>query len=241
MRSLTNFLLMETIFDSIPPTNPKISSFASRVLSPSFKIVEDDCGTRLGRVISLGASAVGRVSLFSYGTFSYQTSGGTVSETIEMDDILTESKVTALLTNQSTVATRSISTCTSTNGLCRKCIRGSFPELYPTIVDVPPIGESFRVNPPRKVDYLTYLTETHTGGLLGFKSLGKEGDAILPVREELIRSKIQDGELAQIFREVSNIPSVDAKFVQYASNIDDKLEKALFLILMYGFFINVRI
>jgi hypothetical protein len=180
----------------------------------------------------LGANAVNKVSLLTYGTFGI--------ETIEEGDVLTESKVIALLTNQSTVATRSISTCTASGGLCRKCVYGSYYGVYTSLEEVPAVSDTLTVNELSKRNFLTFLTDTHVGGLLGFKSIEIEGDAILPVREELIRSKIQEGELSQVYREVAKIPSMDQKFLEYARDMDDKLHKALFLILLYGVFINVK-
>ena len=232
MRSLTNFLLLETIFDNISTSNTKVRTFANRVLSPTLEIVSEDCGTKLGRVMILGANAVNKVSLLTYGTFGI--------ETIEEGDVLTESKVIALLTNQSTVATRSISTCTASGGLCRKCVYGSYYGVYTSLEEVPAVSDTLTVNELSKRNFLTFLTDTHVGGLLGFKSIEIEGDAILPVREELIRSKIQEGELSQVYREVAKIPSMDQKFLEYARDMDDKLHKALFLILLYGVFINVK-
>ncbi len=240
-RSLTNFLLFETIYDDIPPINSSIHSFANRILSPTLRIISEDCDTNLGRVITLGQDAVGTISLFTYGTFQYATVGGSVEETIQEGDTLTESKVTALLTNQTTVATRSVSTCTAVGGICRKCVYGSNTDAYPTLEDVPAVGTSFQVESPTKRNFLTFLTNTHVGGFMGFKAIETEGDAILPVREELVRLSIREGELSRVFREVAKIPSVDQQMLEYARGMDDKLQKALLLILMYGIFINVQL
>lgn len=239
MRSITNFLLFETIFDEVPTNNPQLHSFATRVLSPSFTISEEDCGTRLGKIVRLGPDAVGQVSLLTYGTFEYQSASGEVTETINAGDILTQSQVTALLTTYKEVAVRSLSSCTSETGLCRECIRGYDPETYPTIGDVPAVGTTFRVDEPRKVGFLTWLSERYPGGLMGFQALETIGQTPLPVREGLLRSKISPGQLSLAYREVSKIPNVDEKFLEYANDMEDKLEKALFLILMYRFFLNV--
>lgn len=239
MRSITNFLLFETIFDSIPNNNSQVYSVASRILDPSFTIVEEDCGTRLGRILSLGDSSVGKVSLLTYGSFDYQSSTGQVTETINSGDILTQSQTTALLTRYSQVATRSLSTCTSKGGICRQCIRGHDPVLYEDLSNVPPVGETYRVVSPSKTGYLTWLSERYPGGILGFQPLETTGQSPLPVREGLIRTKIPEGSLSMLYREVSKVPNMDGKFLEYANSIEDRLEKALFLILIYRFFLDV--
>lgn len=241
MRSITNFLLFETIFDNLPLNNQSIVNFANKIFSPNLDIVAEDCGTKLGTLVNTGSSAVGRVSLLSYGTFTFETGVGLVEVTVEADDILTTDMVTGLLSaNVNPVATRNITSCTAPGGLCRKCIRGSNPDEYPLVDDVPAVGQKFKVVSDTNRGFLSYLTDTHTGGLLGFQSLETENQALLPVREELIRSKISPAELSQVFRLVSKIESADDKFLDYARDMKDPLEKALFLILMYGFFTNVR-
>lgn len=153
MRSITNFLLFETIYDNLPLNNQAIVNFSSKILSPTFPIVEEDCGTKLGTLVSTGKFAVGKVSLFSYGTFTFETVSGLISVTVEEGDILTTDMVTGLLSaNIRPVATRSVQSCTSPGGLCRKCIRGSHPDTYPNLVDVPAVGSRFKVDPlPREV------------------------------------------------------------------------------------------
>lgn len=239
MRSITNFLLFETIYNDIPSTNSQLYAFSQRVLSPIFEITEEDCGTRLGRILSLGDETVGKVSLLTYGSFTYLTSTGEVTETINAGDILTQSQVTALLTNYSRVAVRSLSTCTASGGICRECLRGSDPVTYPLVTDTPEVGQSYRVDSTSKTGYLSWLSERYPGGLLGFQPLETTGQSPLPVREGLIRSKITDGALAMAYREVAKMPNVDSKFLEYANDMEDTLEKALFLILMYRFFLDV--
>jgi hypothetical protein len=237
-RSFTNFLLFEGILDNLPDTNPRLVAFANKLLHPRVPIIEDDCETKLGDVVKLTRDAVGKVSLFSYGTFEYDSGSGVEFTTILADDILIDDQVTGLLTTFTQISTRSMPTCTSEGGICRKCLRGSNQEDYPDLIDVPAIGTFFEVDDNITRPYLTYLAETYSGSLLGFKSFIQDK---LPIREGLIRDLISDAELSSMYRELSKIGSMDAKYLAYGDTINDKLEKALFILVMYGFFSNVRI
>ena len=235
-RSFTNYLLFENIFDNLPVTNRRLYNFAQKVLHPRVRITSDDCQTKLGNIITLDKTAVDKVSLFTYGTFIYNSGANDITETIQAEDVLTDSKVIALLTQYTQVATRDLASCTAEKGICRKCIRGSYLNDYLSVSDVPPVDSTFRItgNPTRP--FLTHLTNTYSGSLLGFKSFISDR---LPLREELIRSIVSEAELAQMYRELSKLPSVDENLLEYCGNISDKLEKTLMIIMLYGFFTYV--
>jgi hypothetical protein len=117
MRSYTNTLLFESALDSITTSNTLLHTLADNLFSPTVQIVEEDCGTLLGEVISVNADAEGRVEL---------STGLNI----------TPSRITALLSSGTyEVSTRSIGSCISEGGVCQACAAASRQKLSVPAVD----------------------------------------------------------------------------------------------------------
>lgn len=445
MRTVTNYLAFENLFPNLP--NPftatpsgeivgdaQLYSFSQKIFNPTVRLVEEDCGTLLGNIISLDKNSIGKVSLKATAEVEYDVGfrmniglvtgtnpvtfgpqytadfsatfysiaervigdGDTllvsqgpnvlysvievdpVAKTITAepefqslplssnqevslraysivakDDVLTGSKVTALLTQGTKVGVRSLSTCVSEEGVCKKCYRGAYPStsargdamlsfppassmsdgqyftlwsandaeqfyvLYNIdagVTDPAPGGmtrilvniagsdnpssvalktyqaiNSFRFGSvfyttnyfqdsfdvghysyapattlasnfdvtdliitdlrvdvdgavtltlPSLTPFHSYLAHTYSGGMLGFKPFSKDK---LPLREGLLISMVTDNDIAVAYRRVSKMPSIPPDLLQYLNSIEQKLEKILFLIMLYGMFTYVKV
>lgn len=84
--------------------------------------------------------------------------------------------------------------------------------------------------------YLGYLAETYSGGLLGMNPLAT---ATTTLRPSLIKSVISDGQLDVMHDLVSQYHAISSSYLDFSDTIVDKLEKALFLIALYGVFSDV--
>jgi hypothetical protein len=85
--------------------------------------------------------------------------------------------------------------------------------------------------------YLGYLSDTYSGSLLGMKPLPAQS---LNVRPSLIQKSLSDDKINQVKQEIRRtyklIPST---YIEYVDRIPDKLEKSLYLVVLYGIHANV--
>jgi hypothetical protein len=117
MREYSNFLLLEGVFDEISDNVLSIKNFSDLIFTPSMKVIEEDCGTTLGKIVETTHDISGRI----------ETSTG---------EVITSDRVIQLLQAGSyTVFVRDLHHCTSEGGICQKDYVSSFPD-YP----VPEIG-----------------------------------------------------------------------------------------------------
>lgn len=124
IRSYSGLMILEGVFDNIPTTNPTVNSLALQIFSPRVLIEEEDCGTLLGKKISLNYDSVGLVELSTGLPFS--------PERVEL--LLSQGVYTTFV--------RSINTCVSKNGVCQKCYSAGRQKE-----SIPPIGSSQIISP----------------------------------------------------------------------------------------------
>ena len=109
-RSYTNTLLFESALDVINSSNPILFNVAQSIFKPTVKIVEEDCETLLGKSVP-----------------SYFRSEGMIE--IETGLPLTSARLFTLITSGNpTVNVRSLNTCISEGGVCRRCYVASRPD-----------------------------------------------------------------------------------------------------------------
>ena len=107
IRSYSNLIVLETIFDSIPPGNFDLDALVTSVFSPSVEIVEADCGTGLGTKVDVNYELEGRVELATGNVLSYN-------------------RILVLLsTGNYYTFIRELSSCISQGGVCQKCYHSS--------------------------------------------------------------------------------------------------------------------
>lgn len=96
-------MLFEDVLSGMPGSSVFLDSIANSLVSPTVKIVEEDCGTLLGEIVVLDFEKEGLVEL---------ATGVSLSR----------ARITQLLgQGKYKVATRSLHSCISKNGICRKC------------------------------------------------------------------------------------------------------------------------
>lgn len=145
MRSYANSLLMEDILPYIDAESPGTYSVVNSLLRPRIKIVEEDCGTLLGKVVDLKSTSEGLIEL-------------------ENEDPLTKARINELLSKGIyQVRTRDLGKCTSKGGVCRKCYASS--PIYR--FDTATVGSVKKLN-----DEYVFSTITLKGQSLSFR-LGK--------------------------------------------------------------------
>jgi uncharacterized protein YkuJ len=109
MRTYSGLLLFENLFDYIPPEVTDIHNLARSVLTPDLQIVEEDCGTTLGKFTNV----------------SFELEGETELATGEIID---QARIETLLSHGIyEVATRHTSICVTSGGLCSKCYAATYP------------------------------------------------------------------------------------------------------------------
>lgn len=110
MRTYSGLLLFENLFDYIPPEEVDIYNLALTVLTPDLPIIEEDCGTTLGKFIHV----------------SFELEGETELAT---DEIIDKTRIETLLSHGIyEVATRHTSTCVSEGGICASCYAATYPD-----------------------------------------------------------------------------------------------------------------
>ena len=108
MRTYSNFLLFEDILSNLPPNSVFLSSIANSLISPAVKIIEEDCGTLLGDLVPLDFEKEGHVELAT-------------------GDNLTRTRISQILTSGIyKVSLRSMHSCISKGGVCKKCYEASY-------------------------------------------------------------------------------------------------------------------
>lgn len=125
MRTYSALLLFENLLDSIPTDSPDMVNLSRAILEPNVQIVENDCGTTLGR----------------FETVNFELEGTTELAT---GLPMSRSRIEYLLSQGIyEIATRHTSTCISKDGICAKCFIGTYPlQNPPSIndrVDVTPL------------------------------------------------------------------------------------------------------
>ena len=124
LRSYSSLIVLETVFDSIPNVDPDVTTFADLLFSPNVNVVEQDCGTLLGEIITLDYTSEGIVELAT----------GLPLSKDRIEQLLAQGIYT--------VKTRSLSTCISTNGVCQACYHASRQS-----VGIPSVGATIRIYP----------------------------------------------------------------------------------------------
>lgn len=110
MRTYAGLLLLQDLFNYIPPGLLEITNLANFVFSPNLVISEVDCGTTLG----------------TFETVNYNAQGYTELST---GLIISRERITYLLSNGIyEVATRHTNSCIAPGGICATCYKATFPD-----------------------------------------------------------------------------------------------------------------
>lgn len=236
-RTFANFIYLGNLYSQNPSTDPVIKGMYDIIFKPIVKIVDEDCGTKLGDNRALGSLVRGYLEL----------SNGDAPITPSRIQFLTQQKVP-------TVYIRNIASCASTGGICRKCLHGSYqyidpsfdrtlitiPADYPDIATVPAIGTSIRFDFTEDTTrFLSYLSRGYSGAVLGMRTYIQDK---LPLKEELYQGLLSEQKVAQFIRSVEDQNLVGTLEIEYGTKISDNIEKVLFLLAQYfiAYYVNTQ-
>lgn len=217
VRSYAQSMLLENLYKqkSMPDLLPSVKSFTTKILQPSVKIVEDDCHTLIGRNVSADDySMVGLLAL-------------------DTDEIIDEQYVIDKYEQDIfAIRVRDTCACTSTAGICRKCLHGTYIRLNMT-AEVPPVGTTVKL-PVESSSYLNAVAKTYSGALVGALPLPSPP---LPLRPDLFAALVTHEEMDMMVRSMGAL-KMPPDEVDYLNSIHDKFERALMIITYYGVYGN---
>lgn len=217
VRSYAQSMTLENFFKqkAMPDLLPSVKAFTTKILQPAVKVVEEDCHTLIGRNVSADDySMVGLLAL-------------------DTDEIIDEAYVIDKYEhNIFTIRVRDTCACTSTGGICRKCLHGTYIRLGIN-EPLPAVGELVKM-PVESSSYLNYLAKTYSGAIMGALPLPSPP---LPLRPGLFEELVSHEEMNMMVREMNPL-KIPADEVDYLNNIDGKFERALMILAYYGAYGN---
>lgn len=235
MKTFANFLYIGNLLAQCPEGNAVITGAYNRVFKPLVKIIEEDCGTKVGEVRDATTKSVGLLEVYND-----QTSTTNVPITPERIQYLISN------TTRTKVNVRTLRSCASVGGVCRKCLHASYQWIDPTfdrlvvmsVGDYPPMTLVPAVGQSHRFDFtgassgllLSYLAKTYNGSLLGMKSYFLQD---IPVRPDLLRSYVPENVASFLIREVTDTGLVSPITIQYVTKMEDTLEQVLYLLSQY--------
>lgn len=232
MRTFDTFINFENTFESVPTVSATIKGMYQRVFRPTVKIIEEDCLTKIGLTTSIDPDVVGRVRVY------------------DNTEITTNAYTQMVPPNSGyngIVHLRSVSSCTSVGGICRRCLHANYeyidptwnttrltlvPGGYPDQSAIPVVGKTFRFDFTKQVTpFWSHLSRSYSGSILGSKSYLNDR---LPLREGIYQQALSDQQVGMFVRAVEDSNIVNALDMQYAKSLNDPLEKVLFLLAQYS-------
>lgn len=85
--------------------------------------------------------------------------------------------------------------------------------------------------------FVGWLSNTYSGALLGMRPLSAQ---LLHIRPSLAQSLYNDEELNIMKQQLENYKFIPSDSMSYIENIHDKLERAIFISMLYGIFSNAN-
>ncbi len=217
VRSYAQSMTLENFFKqkAMPDLLPSVKAFTTKILQPAVKVVEEDCHTLIGRNVSADDySMVGLLAL-------------------DTDEIIDEAYVVDKYEhNIFTIRVRDTCACTSTGGICRKCLHGTYIRLGVT-EPLPAVGELVKM-PVESSSYLNFLAKTYSGAIMGALPLPSPP---LPLRPGLFEELVSHEEMDMMVRDMIPL-KIPADEVDYLNNIHGKFERALMILAYYGAYGN---
>jgi hypothetical protein len=158
MRTYTNSLVFENIFDTAPTIDVDLIDLYTSITTPRVQIIELNCGTTSGKLRDVTYRIVGETELST-------------------NLPLSRSRIDQLLSSGIyKVATAHTATCTSTGGICQRCYQSDFPKN-----PIPAVGSYTLIPPeaPIKVDIMRGTLGTSYFQLSDSPSLYKRIDVYI--------------------------------------------------------------
>jgi hypothetical protein len=139
-RSLLNFLIFEDLFDNLDINNFEVVELARQLFVPSIKIVSENCGTKLGKILTVSPYINGNVRLDFNGVLD---SNRMVPESyrisrIDIDTWLSQSIYKTKV--------RDLHYCASVGGVCATCYSSTFNIPAPSVGSVVPVRNQYVIH-----------------------------------------------------------------------------------------------
>ena len=217
VRSYGNTLLTQNLFvpDNIPNKLPALKAFSKKILEPTFKCIEADCGTKVGRLLQVPEAAL--VGLI----------------TLETNQRITDQDVTDwILDDIYTARVRDVSACTTERGFCRNCGNGYNSRVG--LPGSPEVGSSVTFTSSAR-SYQNYIAGTFSGSVMGWRPVAADPLPGVPDDWNAITSH---GEMDNMCNLMKNMGIARDDF-DYLYTVTDVLERALLIIGTYGVYGSV--
>lgn len=126
-RSFANFLLFEDLFDNLDQTNLTLVTLANQIFAPYVTIVQENCGTKSGKLIDVTPSINGQVKLIFNGVLN-------PDRTIPLSYRISNTDINTWLgASLYTTRVRELHNCTSLGGVCGVCYASTFNTAAPEV------------------------------------------------------------------------------------------------------------
>lgn len=217
VRSYGSTLLTQNLLvaDNLPDKIPALKNFSRKILEPSFKCVEDDCGTTVGRLLQIPESTlVGLVEL-------------------DTNRVITDQHIIDLINlDRYTLRVRDTSSCVSKGGFCRRCGTGYNARVG--IPGSPAIDEYVTFKPESSRPYQNYISNTYSGSVMGWLPLAADPLPSVADNWSLITSHSEMDGLCYMLKPLG----MARDDYDYLFQVEDILERALLIIGTYGVYGN---
>jgi hypothetical protein len=257
MKSFAIFLLLENPLYVSSISKPAIRALAERLFRPVVKIIEEDCATEIGLrkgirgIMSSSWIPPEDTSVTRYAYEHLVDLSGNPFDNAELLALISE--------GNDLVRVRHPAHCASVGGICKKCwyahaiqstadfldpsddsVAYTYYDTPPSLSEVtlPPIGTTVRIEaslgqvkpliPASQKALFAYACESFIGSLIGAKSYD---DFPLPVKPSLLRMSINKNVLDKALAEAA--PSLSTAHLRFISDIEDVLDKALAIVILY--------
>lgn len=137
MRLLSNFLLFENVLDNLNYSDPYVSLLATQLFKPNVTIVQQNCGTTLGKRIPVNLTCNGLVRMDWNGTLN-------LDGTIPVSYKISKADIQSWL-GRSIYETyvRDLHYCTSVGGVCAACYAATMQTAAPEVGSIIQIPNSY--------------------------------------------------------------------------------------------------
>lgn len=114
-------------------------------------------------------------------------------------------------------------------GVCRRCYKAYLDSIN-SVASVPLVGSTVTL-PGNMSSYYSYLAASYSGSLVGIKPFSKYQ---LSARHELVSTMLHDSLIDLASEELTQYKGIPSTYFDYLDSIQDKLERALFILFLFG-------
>ncbi len=257
MKSYANFLLLENLLYNISGASASIKTLSESIFNPRVKVVEEDCSPGIGTQMPL--SVLSKATWLAPN--NQQTNIYPFLLDLSGAQLTSEVISTAISEGKRDIMVRHTGSCNSSGGICKVCLYASVLQSTANFVDssqvvqktyydmaIPPmeelllpevgnsvtlwagIGKSKVFFQPSERAYFSWVANTYSGSMLGINAYDTFPT---PIKHSLARASINKNLLASALGELTRIKDMPSNYIDYLDGLEDDLEKAMTIILLY--------